>query len=82
VTSIPAMRFVAEVGSWDETVLVLPIGQSGRPWSSHYSDQISSWMRVDTVRFPFSREAVERAATARLEIEPAATGRSEGTRNR
>lgn len=82
VTSIPAMRFVAEVGNWDETVLVLPIGQSGRPWSSHYSDQISSWMRVDTVRFPFSREAVERAATARLEIEPAATGRSEGTRNR
>jgi penicillin amidase len=71
VTSIPAMRFVTEVGNWDDTVLVLPLGQSGRPWSSHYSDQISSWMHLETVRFPFSREAVERSATASLELLPA-----------
>jgi penicillin amidase len=71
VTSIPAMRFVTEVGNWDDTVLVLPVGQSGRPWSSHYSDQISSWMHLETVRFPFSREAVERSATASLELLPA-----------
>jgi penicillin amidase len=71
VTSIPAARFVVEVGNWDETVLVLTPGQSGRPWSSHYSDQISSWKNVETVRFPFSREAVEQSATARLELLPA-----------
>jgi len=82
VTSIPAMRFVAEVGNWDETVLVLPVGQSGRPWSPHYADQISSWTHVETVRFPFSRDAVERAAAARLELVPVATGQPEGVRNR
>lgn len=71
VTSIPALRFVTEVGNWDDTVLVLPVGQSGRPWSSHYSDQISSWTRFEAVPFPFSPEAVERSAAARLRLLPA-----------
>ena len=71
VTSMPAMRFVADVGNWDDTVLVLPLGQSGRPWSRHYSNQISSWLNVEAVRFPFSREAVDAAASARLELLPA-----------
>jgi penicillin amidase len=71
VTSIPALRFITEVGNWDDTVLVLPVGQSGRPWSSHYADQISSWIRFQTVRFPFSREAVEGSTAARLELLPA-----------
>ena len=71
VTSIPAMRFVADVGNWDDTVLVLPVGQSGRPWSRHYSNQISDWLNVQATRFPFSREAVEANAAARLELVPA-----------
>jgi penicillin amidase len=76
VTSIPAMRFVTDVGNWDDTILVLPIGQSGRPWSRHYSDQISSWLDLEHVRFPFSRDAVDRAAEARLELVPAPVGKS------
>ena len=76
VTSIPALRFVAEVGNWDETVVVLPVGQSGRPWSSHYSDQISSWMHLEPVRFPWSREAVARSTAARLELVPAPAARA------
>jgi penicillin amidase len=76
VTSIPALRFVTDVGNWDDTVLVLPVGQSGRPWSRHYSDQISSWLVLEPVRFPFSREAIERASEASLELLPAPTGKS------
>ena len=70
VTTIPAMRFVTDVGNWDETVLVLPVGESGRPWSSHYSDQIQTWLQVGERRFPFSDEAVEASAVARLELVP------------
>jgi penicillin amidase len=76
VTSIPAMRFVTDVGNWDDTVLVLPVGQSGRPWSRHYSNQISSWLNVEAVRFPFSREAVDAAAVARLDLVPASAKES------
>ena len=74
VIAAPALRFVADVANWDETVLVLPVGQSGRPWSPHYADQIEAWLEVEAVRLPFSREAVEAASTARLELVPAGGG--------
>jgi len=74
VTTAPAMRFVADVGDWDNTLLALAVGESGRPWSSHYSDQIRTWLDVGGARFPFSREAVEAAVVARLELVPAVAG--------
>ena len=81
VNAIPAMRFVADVGNWDDTILVLPVGQSGRPWSRHYSNQISSWLNVEAVRFPFSREAVEAAAAVRIELFPAPAKESKAIRD-
>ena len=81
VNAIPAMRFVADVGNWDDTILVLPVGQSGRPWSRHYSNQISSWLNVEAVRFPFSREAVEAAAAVRIELFPSSAKESKGIRD-
>jgi penicillin amidase len=71
VFAIPSARFVADVGNWDATVLVLPPGQSGRPWSTHYADQLDAWLKVEALSFPFSDEAVAAAAAARLIIEPA-----------
>src|SRR5207244_2554427 len=35
----PSMRFVANPANWDESILLIPAGQSGQPGSSHYSDQ-------------------------------------------
>ena len=81
VNAIPAIRFVADVGNWDDTILVLPVGQSGRPWSRHYSNQISSWLNVEAVRFPFSREAVEAAAAVRIELFPAPVKESKAIRD-
>ena len=74
IIAAPALRFVADVGNWDETVLVLPVGESGRPWSPHYADQIEAWLKVKALRLPFSREAVEAAAAARLELVPVSRG--------
>ncbi len=69
VTTIPALRFVADVGNWDATVLGLPLGQSGRPWSRHYDDQIAEWRHGHSAVMPFSREAVRKAASASLRLE-------------
>jgi penicillin amidase len=76
VTAVPTLRFVADVGSWDETVMVLPPGQSGRPFSSHYSDQLAGWLEVGDGRLPFTRDAVDAAGVARLRLEPAGTSPS------
>jgi penicillin G amidase len=35
----PSMRMNADLGNWDNSLLNLPIGQSGQPLSSHYRDQ-------------------------------------------
>ncbi len=70
VIAMPSARFVADVGNWDATVLVTPPGQSGRPWSSHYDDQVAPWLRVAGVTLPFSDGAVDAAARSRLVLEP------------
>jgi penicillin amidase len=73
VVAAPAARFVVDVGNWDATVLVLPVGQSGRPWSPHYSDQLGAWLHVEPVPLPYSPAAVDAAAKARLVLVPAAS---------
>jgi len=70
VVAVPAVRMVVEVGDWDRTLLGLPVGQSGRPWSAHYSDQLGDWLQVKPARFPFSTEAVNAATTGRLSLRP------------
>jgi penicillin amidase len=70
VAAMPALRMVNDVGNWDESVVVMPIGQSGRPWSSHYADQIQLWRRGEAFALPFSDAAVEAATEARLVLRP------------
>lgn len=70
VAAMPALRLVIDVGNWDETAAVMPLGQSGRPWSSHYADQIRLWREGGVFRLPFGDAAVEAAAEARLVLRP------------
>jgi len=74
VIAIPTARFVADVGNWDDSVLVLPPGQSGRPWSGHYEDQIRPWLEVGRVSFPYSESAVEEETAARVTLIPVIEG--------
>jgi penicillin amidase len=70
VMAIPSMRFIADVGNWDESVLVLPLGQSGRPWSAHVADQFDDWLEVRGHTLPFSREKIEEEKRAELVLAP------------
>ncbi len=70
VTAVPSLRFVAEVGDWDHAVMVLPMGQSGHPWSPFYDDELDAWLAVKPILLPFGRGAVERAARSRLVLRP------------
>lgn len=70
VRFIPSMRFVADVGDWDRSILVLPLGQSGRPWSPHVADQFSDWLGLRGRTLPFSRQMVEKETRAELILTP------------
>ena len=53
----PAMRFVANLGNWDESIMLIPGGQSGQPGSKHYTDQFPYWYEGRPIYQPFSDAA-------------------------
>lgn len=66
----PAMRFVANPANWDESILLIPSGESGQPGSSHYSDQFSDWYEGKPIRAPFSDAAESKAKKHTLRLKP------------
>ncbi len=70
VGSYVSMRHIAMPGNWDETRHVIPLGQSGDPSSKHFKDQLELWISGEPAVFPFSIEAVDKAAVETVKYEP------------
>jgi len=68
----PAMRMVADLSNWDQSLMELPTGESGQPWTAHYKDQFADWFAGKPVVSPFSEAAEDKARVHRLVLEPAA----------
>lgn len=69
----PAMRFVASTHDWDETIMILASGQSGRLWSVHFDDHLEHWLKGEPVPLVFSESAINELTAARLRLEPIET---------
>jgi len=67
----PAMRFVANLADWDDSILLIPGGQSGQPGSSHYTDQFSYWFDAKPIVQPFTDAAEARTKRHTLALTPA-----------
>jgi penicillin amidase len=67
----PAMRFVANPANWDESILLIPAGQSGQPGSSHYSDQFSYWYEGNPIFASFTDAAEAKDRKHTLTLTPA-----------
>jgi penicillin G amidase len=67
----PAMRFVANLGNWDESIMLIHGGQSGQVGSSHYADQFSYWYEGKPILAPFSDGAEANARRHTLTLKPA-----------
>ncbi len=70
VGSNVSMRHIASPGNWDATRHVIPLGISGDPKSPHYKDQFEAWRTGAPMIFPFSKAAVEKAATEIVVMTP------------
>jgi penicillin amidase len=66
----PAMRFVADLGNWDDSIMLIPAGESGQFGSTHYRDQFPYWYEGKPIEAPFSAKAVGSAVRHRLELKP------------
>jgi penicillin amidase len=62
VTNGPSLRALYDGADPDAARIITTTGQSGSPFNGHNTDWIRLWLANETVPFPFSAEAVERAA--------------------
>ena len=59
-------RFIYDLGDWDNSSLLLNLGQSGDPNSPYYRDQLELWRIGTTLKLPFAWETVEKASVRRI----------------
>ena len=70
VTRIPSYRFIVDLADIDNAVSMNSTGQSGDPFSEHYSDQIESWTRVNYHPMLFDVESIEKNKRKELILNP------------
>jgi penicillin G amidase len=70
VVTAPSMRMVVPMDDLDAARWVSLTGVSGHAFHDHYTDQTGLWARGDTLPWPFTRKAVERAREDVLELTP------------
>jgi penicillin amidase len=66
-----SMRIIATLDNWDETRQGIALGISGDPASKHFKDQLDDWLAVTPRVFPFSKDAVAKAAQSTMVLVPA-----------
>jgi penicillin amidase len=66
----PAMRFVANPADWDNSLMLVPGGQSGQLGSRHYSDQFPYWYEGKPILAPFSDSAESAVRKHTLVLKP------------
>jgi len=67
----PAMRFVADLADFDNSLMEIPLGESGQFSSPYSRDQFPSWLAGRPLAAPFSEPAEKNAQKHRLLLEPA-----------
>lgn len=68
---VPSLRMVLDVGDWDRSLFSLPGGQSGNPFSPHYSDLLPKWLKGAGVPIPWTPQAIHAATVETLTLKPA-----------
>ena len=66
----PASRMVNDLSDWDNSSMVLTLGESGIFNDKHYQDQVEEFASVKWVRMPFSDPAVKAATKDTLRLNP------------
>ena len=66
----PAMRFVADLSDFDNSLMEIATGESGQYASPYYRDEFPDWFAGRGIPAPFSAAAEEKARAHRLILVP------------
>ncbi|MFZ3214971.1 MAG: penicillin acylase family protein [Candidatus Acidiferrales bacterium] len=67
----PAMRLVADLADFDQSLMEVPTGESGQPASPYYRDQFPEWFAGRGIAAPFTAAAEDKVRAHRLLLLPA-----------
>ncbi|MBW1961277.1 MAG: penicillin acylase family protein [Deltaproteobacteria bacterium] len=70
VTLLSVARYVYDLSDWDNSGWAVPLGVSGHPASSHYSDQLPVWSRLDLVPMLYDWELIAAQAESHQVLAP------------
>jgi penicillin amidase len=62
-------RYVFDLGDWERSAWIVPLGASGHPGSPHYADQSPDWaaVRLRPMRYDWTRVSADAETHQRLE---------------
>ena len=63
-------RHIYNPANWDESLTIIPTGESGIPASDHYMDQTDMYLKNQFHPDPFSRSAVEKQTRYAAQVVP------------
>ncbi|HLJ59207.1 MAG TPA: penicillin acylase family protein [bacterium] len=68
VTTTSVARYVFDLGDWNRSAWIVPLGASGHPGSPHYADQARDWaqIRLRPMRYDWDRIRTDAAHHQRL----------------
>ena len=69
LTLTSVARYVFDLGDWERSAWIVPLGVSGHPGSPHHADQATDWaaVRLRPMRYDWARVAAEAESQQRLE---------------
>ncbi|MFN5677005.1 MAG: penicillin acylase family protein [Roseiflexaceae bacterium] len=70
VYTCPSLRIICDTSDWDLCKSIHPVGQSGHPLSTHFSDFIKAWLNVEYHPMPWQRRRVEEVCHETLTLTP------------
>ena len=70
-TFAPAMRYVADLSNFDNSLMNITMGESGQYLSENYKDQFPSWYEGRGITSEFSDTLAQRLTVHRLRLRPA-----------
>ena len=64
------MRMIVDLSNFDNSMTVLPTGQSGHVMSKHYDDQVENWIQNNMLPQYFGREVIEASKESVMYLTP------------
>ena len=58
VTATSVARYIFDLGDWENSRWITPLGASGHPGSLHYADQSPLWSAVDTIPMVYDWQTI------------------------